>query len=104
MGKIARWDVGCPPPSTGQRRVDCIDPYRRFVILPPLLTATTAVAVVTNRNVNRRLALRFPGIVLVAAGILFLSLGTIGFQLSVIACPINGCPLNIFIVLRPVLG
>jgi hypothetical protein len=89
--------VGCYKytPSTGQQRVDCIDPYRPFVILPPLLIATTAVAVVANRIANRRLAFRFPGIVLVVAGILFLILGIIGFQSSAIPCAITGC-LSIF--------
>src|SRR5438309_8081759 len=58
--------VGCYKytPSTGQQRVDCIDPYRPFVILPPLLAATTAVAVAENRTANRRLAFRFSGILL----------------------------------------
>ncbi len=85
--------VGCYKytPSTGQQRVDCIDPYRPFVILPPLLTATTAVAVVANRTANRRLSFRFPGIVLVAVGTLFLILGISGLQSGgppcIVTCP-----------------
>jgi len=76
--------VGCYKytPSTGQQRVDCIDPYRPFAILPPLLTATTAVAVAANRTANRRLSFRFPGIVLAPTGILFLILGINGLQSS----------------------
>jgi len=86
--------VGCYKytPSTGQQRVDCIDPYRPFVILPPLLTATIAVAVAANRTANRRLAFRFSGIVLVAVGILFLTLGITGLQSDAIPCALNGCP------------
>ena len=86
--------VGCYKytPSTGQQRVDCIDPYRPFVILPPLLTATTAVAAAANRTANRRLAFRFSGIVLVAVGILFLTLGITSLQSSAIPCALNGCP------------
>ena len=86
--------VGCYKytPSTGQQRVDCIDPYRPFAILPPLLTATTAVAIAANRTANRRLSFRFPGIVLAPTGILFLILGINGLQNSAIPCAINGCP------------
>ncbi len=86
--------VGCYKytPSTGQQRVDCIDPYRPFVILPPLLTATTAVAIAANRTANRRLAFRFPGIVLATVGILFLTLGITGLQSDAIPCALNGCP------------
>ncbi len=86
--------VGCYKytPSTGQQRVDYIDPYRPFVILPPLLTATTAVAVAANRAANKQLAFRFPGLVLAVAGILFVFIGIIGFQTSAIPCAINGCP------------
>ena len=86
--------VGCYKytPSTGRQRVDCIDPYRPFVILPPLLTAATAVAVAANRTANRRPAFRFSGIVLVALGILFLTLGITGLQSAAIPCALNGCP------------
>src|SRR6266705_1622291 len=86
--------VGCYKytSSTGWQRVDCIDPYRPFVILPPLLTATTAVAVAANRTANRRLAFRFSGIILVAVGILFLCLGISGLQSSSIPFALNGCP------------
>ena len=86
--------VGCYKytPSTGQQRVDCIDPYRPFAILPPLLTATTAVAVAANRTAKRRLSFRFSGIVLVAVGILFLTLGITGLQSDAIPCALNGCP------------
>src|SRR5438309_3840525 len=65
-GENSASPVGCYKltPSTGWQRVDCIDPYRPFVILPPLLTVTTAVVVVANRTENRRLAFRFSGIVL----------------------------------------
>lgn len=86
--------VGCYKytPSTGQQKVDCIDPYRPFVILPPLLTATTAVAVAANRAANKQLAFRFPGLVLAVAGILFDFIGIIGFQTSAIPCAISGCP------------
>src|SRR5438046_5045174 len=86
--------VGCykDTPSTGQQLVDCIDPYRPFVILPPLLTATTAVAIAANRTANRRLAFRFPGIVLATVGILFLTLGITGLQSDAIPCALNGCP------------
>ena len=93
-GENSASPVGCYKltPSTGWQRVDCIDPYRPFVILPPLLTATTAVAVAANRTANRRLAFRFSGIVLVAVGILFLTLGITGLQSSAIPCALNGCP------------
>jgi len=86
--------VGCfkSTHSAGWQWVDCIDPYRPFVILPPLLTATTAVAVAANGTGNRRLAFRFSGIVLVAVGILFLTLGIIGLQRDAIPCALNGCP------------
>src|SRR5438876_11705951 len=66
--------------------------HRPFVILPTLLTATTAVAVAANRTANRRLAFRFSGIVLVAVGILFLTLGINGLQSDGIPCALNGCP------------
>src|SRR5438094_6569593 len=79
-------------PSTGQQRVDCIDPYRPFAILPPLLIATTAVAVAANRTANRRLSFRFPCIVLSPTGILFLILGINGLQSSAILCSLTGCP------------
>jgi len=93
-GENSSSPVGCYKytPSTGQQRVDCIDPYRPFVILPPLLTATTAVAAAANRTANRRLAFRFSGIVLVAVGILFLTLGITGLQSDAIPCALNGCP------------
>src|SRR5437660_6872735 len=93
-GENSASPVGCYKltPSTGWQRVDCIDPYRPFVILPPLLTATTAVAVAANRTANRRLALRFSGIVLVATGILFLTLGITGLQSDAIPCALTGCP------------
>src|SRR5207237_4490558 len=93
-GENSASPVGCYKytPSTGQQRVDCIDPYRPFVILPPLLTATTAVAVAANRTANRRLAFRFSGIVLVPLGILFLTLGITGLQNDAIPCALNGSP------------
>src|SRR2546427_6914687 len=93
-GENSASPVGCYKltPSTGWQRVDCIDPYRPFVILPPLLTATTAVAVAANRTANRRLAFRFSGIVLVAVGVLFLTLGITGLQSAAIPCALNGCP------------
>ena len=93
-GENSASPVGCYKltPSTGWQRVDCIDPYRPFAILPPLLTATTAVAVAANRTANRRLSFRFPGIVLAPTGILFLILGINGLQSSAILCAINGCP------------
>ena len=93
-GENSASPVGCYKltPSTGWQRVDCIDPYRPFVILPPLLTATTAVAVAANRAANKQLAFRFPGLVLAVAGILFVFIGIIGFQTSAIPCAISGCP------------
>src|SRR2546427_7984937 len=93
-GENSASQVGCYKytPSTGQQRVDCIDPYRPFAILPPLLTATTAVAVAANRTANRRLSFRFSGIVLAPTGILFLILGINGLQSSAIPCAINGWP------------
>src|SRR5436853_1107382 len=45
-----------------------------------------------NRTANRRLAFRFSGIVLVAVGILFLTLGITDLQSSAIPCAFNGCP------------
>src|SRR5437016_879654 len=41
-GENSSSPVGCYKltPSTGWQRVDCIDPYRPFVILPPLLAAS----------------------------------------------------------------
>ena len=86
--------AGCykSTPSTGLQRVDCIDPNRPFLLLPPLLAATGAVAVAADRTANRRLALRFSGSVLVALGILFLILGVVGFQMDVPLCTIYGCP------------
>src|SRR6266568_7727665 len=93
-GENSASPVGCYKltPSTGWQRVDCIDPYRPFVILPPLLTATTAVAVAANRAANKQLAFRFPGLILAVAGILFVFIGIIGFQTSAIPCAISGCP------------
>src|SRR5438309_10754898 len=93
-GENSASPVGCYKltPSTGWQRVDCIDPYRPFVILPPLLTATTAVAVAANRTANRRLALRFSGIVLVAVGMLFLTLGITGLQSDAIPAHSTDAP------------
>jgi hypothetical protein len=93
-GENSASPVGCYKltPSTGWQRVDCIDPYRPFVILPPLLTATTVAAVAANRTANRRLAFRFSGIVLLAVGILLLTLGITGLQNDAIPCALNGCP------------
>ena len=81
-------------PSAGWHRVDCIDPNRPFVILPPVLGATGAVAFTAVRARNRQLALRFSRSVLIALGILFVTLGIFGLEsdISFVICTIYGCP------------
>lgn len=81
-------------PTTGWHRVECIDPNRPFLILPPVLGATGAVAFAAFRTGNRRLALRFSRSVLVVLGILFVIIGILSlqFDVSTSMCTIYGCP------------